>query len=519
MTSKAGFPCPVLAVSSGKGGVGKTLCAVNLALCSARDGLRTALVDADPLSNALTMLDYPRRESLDANHKNTALKVAPNFEIVYPQTKESERQAARLVNNLMRSKRDWLNARYELVIIDMPAGAEEEFSYLPEADILLLVTNPEPTAHVAGGALIRRIQELWRGRPIYLWHNKYIPRPEEEFDPNDLIGNYNKNVDESERISYEKLIPIAYVPPDPSLDLTKVNPPLIMNLHRTLSETLRALLDSSIPEIERLSNSQSKSAALLRHFLRGSSESEDFGETFARFEKFLAVNAIGSELSSDRIKSGLKNWLISSSNAPLRRQIQRVIGIVDGHIESLEAEASTFGLRIQKFPDSSVEEEIILLLNRLACLPPRIFSLQMASLLLFQFALIRFLSNETAQEIINGFIPNRQEAGVLIRDRRRQIARLFGKDAIYQERFFAMVKKLYPLMSSHLDYLVQTFKLRKFLFRNASGAVAKNAYAQLFHAAIYEIVNSGLGIVAGFRFRPASRAFNSGYQKLKSLLL
>ena len=523
MTSKSDNSCPVLAVASGKGGVGKTLCAVNLALCSTRDGLRTALIDADPLSNTLVMLDYtlPKRTLLDATPENSTFRVAPNFEVIFPQKKKSEEQAAQLVTDLMRSHRDWLNSRYDLAIIDMPANVEEDsfLSYMPDADFLLLVTNPEPTAHVAAGALLRRIQGLWREKPIYLWHNKYIPHPEKEFNPDDLIGNYNRNVNESERISGKKLISIAYVPHDPSLDLTKVNPPLLINLHRDLIETLRALFDDSIPKIEGLTDSQSKSEALLRYFLHKSSGKEDAEEFLAHFEKFLATSATRVAMPSEKMRSELRKWLISSLNAPLRRQIQQVIEAVDEHIVSLEAEANTFSSKYRKVSAGSVEREITLLLKNLAHLSTRSFSLQMSGLLLFHFALIRFFSSEVVQKIVNAFIPSRQESGVSIRDRRRQIARLLGKEAIYQEQFFAMVKKLYPVMSRQLDYLVHTFKLRKLLFRDASGDVAKSAYVRLFHAAIYEIVNSGLGVVAGFRFRPASREFNLGYQKLRSLLL
>jgi len=521
MTSKRGRSCRILAVASGKGGVGKTLCAVNLALCAARDNLCTALIDADPLSNVLSLLDYPlpRQNPSDGHPESSTLRIAPNFGVIFPQTKKSKEHAAQLVNGLMHSYRDWLDSRYDLAIIDMPAGVEENsvFSYLPNADILLLVTNPEPTAHVSAGVLLKSIQKLWQKKPVYLWHNKYSPRPEEEFNPDDLVGNYNRNVNEPERIRGEKPIPIAYVPHDPSLDLTKVNPPLLLNLHRTLSELLKALLDSFIPGIE--GHSQSRLETLLRYFLRRSSEKEDSEEFFERFEKFLENNAMGSAIPSEKVRNELRSWLLSNSNTPLRRQIRQAMETSDGHAADLEAGANTFGSKFQKVSTKSVEREITLLLKRLALLPLHSSSQQMAGLLLFHFALMRFFSNKTVQEVVNALIPKRQESGVSIRDRRRQIARLLGKDAAYQERFFVMIKKLYPVMSHQLDYLVSTLKLRKILFRDASGTVAKGTYVRLFHASIYEIVNSGLGIVAGFRFRPASRAFNLGYRKLRSLLL
>jgi flagellar biosynthesis protein FlhG len=48
-----------LAVGSGKGGVGKSTTALNVALLLARQGLRTGLVDLDPLSNVAVILDIP----------------------------------------------------------------------------------------------------------------------------------------------------------------------------------------------------------------------------------------------------------------------------------------------------------------------------------------------------------------------------------------------------------------------------------------------------------------------------
>ncbi len=51
-----------VAVSSGKGGVGKTITACNLAIYYARRGLRVGLVDVDPLSDVATLLDLQESE-------------------------------------------------------------------------------------------------------------------------------------------------------------------------------------------------------------------------------------------------------------------------------------------------------------------------------------------------------------------------------------------------------------------------------------------------------------------------
>src|SRR5690606_15668847 len=58
--------CPVVAIASGKGGVGKTSLAVNLAVALARTR-RVTLVDADPdLANADVLLGVAPRRRLDA---------------------------------------------------------------------------------------------------------------------------------------------------------------------------------------------------------------------------------------------------------------------------------------------------------------------------------------------------------------------------------------------------------------------------------------------------------------------
>ena len=73
-------------------------------------------------------------------------------------------------------------------------------------------------------------------------------------------------------------------------------------------------------------------------------------------------------------------------------------------------------------------------------------------------------------------------------------------------------------MSWQINQLVKNFRLEGLVFRNKEGNIAREAYIRLFSASIYEMINSGLGIVAGFRFRPSSRAFSAGYEKLMEVL-
>ncbi len=51
-----------IAIGSGKGGVGKTITACNLAIFYARKGLRVGLVDLDPLSDVASLLDLYESE-------------------------------------------------------------------------------------------------------------------------------------------------------------------------------------------------------------------------------------------------------------------------------------------------------------------------------------------------------------------------------------------------------------------------------------------------------------------------
>ena len=320
-----------LAVGSGKGGVGKTLTSVNLGICAVRSGLKVALIDADPLSNIMAMLDQPLPEKSGMESKPHICKAAPGFDVISP--------SADTVIMLFSKHIEWMVSRYNLVIVDMPAGTEagNSFSYLEYMDAMVLVTNPEPTAHVSAGAFLKSAMRYWKTRPVYLWHNKYNARPEEQFDPEDVVGNFNRNMPKEHHLGTIRLLPIAYVPPDPALDLARADPPVLLDLHKALTGLLSGLLDAAVPPLPQMDDEHSSRTAVLltyflRNFLADSSQAFDKLESFLESEE--VINARGKLPAN--VKHVLQDWFQAADKDPLRKQIEKTRHQVTLRIRELE---------------------------------------------------------------------------------------------------------------------------------------------------------------------------------------
>ena len=175
----------VVALASGKGGVGKTHLTVSLAVAAAAAGLRVTLLDADfGLANADVVAGVTPRGRLDEvidgkRHIQEILVEAPGgFRLVAGATGVSRlvdagsHTARAVVARLERLERD-----ADLVLIDCAAGiGRSVVAMLLAADMPVVVATPEPTSITDAYGLIKaaRLEAQRAGRPFtpQLWINQ-----------------------------------------------------------------------------------------------------------------------------------------------------------------------------------------------------------------------------------------------------------------------------------------------------------------------------------------------------------
>jgi flagellar biosynthesis protein FlhG len=174
----------VIAITSGKGGVGKTNISVNLAARFAQSGKATVLIDADMgLANADVLCGLDLRHNLAhviARRKQLVEVIAEapgGFRLIggasglAKMADLPEAEHRRLMQSLAELER-----ACDLMLIDTGAGISQNvLSFTRAADHVLVVTTPEPTAIADAYATIKvicRERSVTDHRPISLVVNE-----------------------------------------------------------------------------------------------------------------------------------------------------------------------------------------------------------------------------------------------------------------------------------------------------------------------------------------------------------
>ncbi|MBK8271201.1 MAG: MinD/ParA family protein [Planctomycetes bacterium] len=189
----------VVAVASGKGGVGKTSIAVNLSLRLSQIGHRVVLVDADlGTANADLLLNVHPQQTLAALIRDGA----PLDSVLTPINARMRLIAgasglASMADldfgdrRILVEELSQLEQSSDLIVIDCGAGISQNvLAFAQAADDLLLVTTPEPTAVTDAYALVKVLSQ---SGPLPAIH---------------VVMNQSRNDDEG-RQSSERLASVA----------------------------------------------------------------------------------------------------------------------------------------------------------------------------------------------------------------------------------------------------------------------------------------------------------------------
>ena len=170
-----------LAVTSGKGGVGKTFVAANLGAALARQGHKVLVLDADlGLANLDVVLNLPPHVTLDdVLHNRRALDDAimpgpcgMSVLLAGSGMVEYSRLTPQVRNELQRIL-DELLPRFDHVILDTGAGISDVVLYTVSlASEVLLVATPEPTSMADAYATLKVLGKLQQRRHVHVVVNQ-----------------------------------------------------------------------------------------------------------------------------------------------------------------------------------------------------------------------------------------------------------------------------------------------------------------------------------------------------------
>jgi hypothetical protein len=506
-----------------------------------------ALLDLQDAEQALqpARAAPPKQDGLAAYR----LPAFPRLDILFPRQKLSAAERYGLAELVYARLIREMEAAYDLLIFDMPAGMELEsnLAWLPFMHQLVLVTNPEPTAHASAGAYAREAQRLYPGIPILLWHNRFSGRLREGFHPSDVAGNYNRFVAAEDRLTPMQcslLRDLAFVPEDPALDLLQGEPSPVIHALQCMRDSLDYAHGRLIAQAARRVGIPRRLLELVSAYLLSDPEIDDHEAWLARLAAHLgslAALAAGTAGSagtagfsaatsaaafsgatpfSAKERAALLDFLARVRRSVVRAQMLALLDQLSEHVRQMRESRRVFSAGLPVARDPTLERELARFLTKIAkAAHPTPLLRNQGVLLLFYFSMLKLMQSQTLLKVMRSLVPRRLDSrGRQVRDRLRQIKSLVEQDPEYRQRYLTALRTVHGLVMRQIGSISDSLGLSSLVLTDGNAQPDSRSYLKLLSAFMHETLYGGLSVIIGFDYRSTAIAFQAGAEKLLASL-
>lgn len=177
-----------IAISSGKGGVGKTLISINLAMIIGNTGKRVLIIDGDfGLSNVHIMLGLTPEKNLSdfingkASTDEIVFKINNNVSFISSGNgiQELVNLSSKDITEILDRIHEYAENNFDIIIFDTPPGIHNETLIITSSsDIPIVISTPEPTAVADAYALVKVLNTSMMLKDFYVLINKCSSKEE-----------------------------------------------------------------------------------------------------------------------------------------------------------------------------------------------------------------------------------------------------------------------------------------------------------------------------------------------------
>lgn len=193
-----------IAITSGKGGVGKTNLTINLAIALGKKGQRVIVIDADMgTANVDVLLGTSSKQTLmslldDGVELEDVLLRGP-YGVSYISGGSGMEHAGELSpiqRQVIFNKLAGCEAWADIILVDTGAGVGKNvLDFIMASDEVLLLTTPEPTSLTDGYAVLKAYRQLCQQPAVKLIVNRVFDVMESTEAANKLIRTADKFLD------------------------------------------------------------------------------------------------------------------------------------------------------------------------------------------------------------------------------------------------------------------------------------------------------------------------------------